>query len=142
MIRAATPDDIPSIRALMKSEPGFWQENWQADALERGLESASGLAFVWDAGACIQGFICAHDLGFRAYLSELIVAPTARGQGIGRRLVQHVEQILKSRGCTIFIADVWRDAESFYRSLGWSPPDVILLRQRLDANPAAPYAFP
>jgi hypothetical protein len=29
------------------------------------------------------------------------------------------------------IADVWHDAEPFYRSLGWEPPDVVLLRRKL-----------
>ena len=28
-------------------------------------------------------------------------------------------------------ADVWHDAVPFYRSLGWAPPDVVLLRRRL-----------
>jgi len=29
------------------------------------------------------------------------------------------------------IADVWHDAEPFYRSLGSEPPDVVLLRRKL-----------
>jgi hypothetical protein len=29
------------------------------------------------------------------------------------------------------VADVWRDAERFYRSHGWTPPPVVLLRKRL-----------
>jgi 3-oxoacyl-[acyl-carrier protein] reductase len=75
--------------------------------------------------------VCAHDLGFRAYLSELIVAQGARGQGIGRNLVERIQAELARRGRRILIADVWHDAEPFYHSLGWEPPDVVLLRRKL-----------
>ena len=34
-------------------------------------------------------------------------------------------------GCCVVIADVWRDAESFYKKLGWESPDVVLLRKKL-----------
>ena len=48
------------------------------------------------------------------------------------KLIQHVEKELKSRGCDIVISDVWKDAVGFYKSLGWSPPDVVLLRKKLN----------
>lgn len=86
MIRSVTKEDIPNIRKLMESEPGFWQESWRYDVLERGLDSAGGLAFVWEETGQILGFVCAHDLGFRGYLSELIVAKSARNRGIGKHL--------------------------------------------------------
>jgi predicted N-acetyltransferase YhbS len=141
MIREATQNDISAIRALMKDEPSFWQEEWRSDVLERGLDAASGLAFVYVAGEDIIGFVSGHDLGFRAYLSELVVAKTHKGEGVGRQLVAHLESALVARGCTILIADVWKDARGFYESLGWSAPDVILLRKRLsgkDSQQAAP----
>jgi predicted N-acetyltransferase YhbS len=131
MIRSATPDDVESIRELMQSEPGLWQEGWRPDVLERGIGSANGLTFVWEENERIIGFICAHDLGFRAYLSELVVAPSARGKGIGKKLLKHVECKLIESGCTLLIADVWRNAQKFYSALGWSEPDAVLLRKKL-----------
>lgn len=115
----------------MRAEPGFWQTGWRADVLHRALESAEGLAFVYVAGEEIAGFVCGHDLGFRGYLSELIVAKARRGEGIGQHLVSHLESALAARGCSVLIADVWKDARGFYESLGWSPPDAILLRKQL-----------
>ena len=115
----------------MQSIPGFWDEAWRPDVLERGIAAADGLAFVYEERAGIVGFVCAHDLGFRAYLSELVVAGSAQSQGIGTQLVQRVEAELVARGCAVLIADVWRDAEHFYRALGWEPPPVILLRRKL-----------
>ncbi len=118
----------------MKAEPGFWQDTWRADVLERGLKAASGLAFVCVEDEEIVGFVCGHDLGFRAYLSELVVAKTHRDRGIGKQLVAHLEAELTSRGCAGLIADVWKTARGFYESMGWSSPDVVLLRKKLINN--------
>jgi ribosomal protein S18 acetylase RimI-like enzyme len=82
VIREARPEDLPAIRRLMEAEPGFWQRDWSDATLARGLETAGDLALVWEDDSTIAGFVCAHDLGFRAYLSELIVARGARGRGI------------------------------------------------------------
>jgi ribosomal protein S18 acetylase RimI-like enzyme len=118
----------------MQSEPGFWKQDTRLDVLDIALASAKDLAFVWDEDGRILGFVCAHDLGFRAYLSELIVHESTRRRGIGKQLVQHVEDELMHRKCPVLVSDVWRNAEAFYRSLGWSEPDVTLLRKKLDAE--------
>jgi hypothetical protein len=34
------------------------------------------------------------------------------------RLLSELERCLAARGCSIVIADVWRDAEEFYRARG------------------------
>jgi len=118
----------------MRSEPGFWQDSWREDVLDRALAAAHGLTFVWEERTQILGFVCAHDVGFRGYLSALIVAASSRSRGIGKRLVEHVERELQSRNCAVLISDVWPDAETFYRSLGWSEPDAVLLRKNLAAK--------
>lgn len=115
----------------MQSEPGFWDASWDDDVINQGMKTADGLTFVWEESDQILGFICAHDLGFRAYLNELIVHKSIRNRGVGRKLLEHVENTLVSRGRTILISDVWKDAEKFYKSLGWSNPDVLLLRKKL-----------
>jgi ribosomal protein S18 acetylase RimI-like enzyme len=115
----------------MQSVPGYWNVAWPDDVLERAIRSADGLAFVWDEGGKLAGFVCAHDVGFRGYLSQLVVAEDARGRGIGGQVVQRVETELTARGCVTLIADVWKEAEGFYRALGWRAPDVVLLGKRL-----------
>ena len=131
MIRKATREDIPSITSLMKFEPGFWHDSWPNDTLERALANANGLAFVWEESGELLGFACAHDLGFRAYLNEIIVHKAARRKGIGKALLWAIENDLQVRGCNVIIADVWREAIGFYKSQGWSEPDVTLLRKKL-----------
>ena len=136
MIREAGAGNIPSIRSLMESEPGVWQPGWSDNTLAKAIDAAKGLALVWQSESKIVGFVCAHDLGFRGYLSELVVAREARHQGIGRNLVRAVEERLADGGHTTLIADVWHRAAPFYRSLGWSVPDVVLLRQKLATHGA------
>ena len=98
MIRVARGEDLPAIRRLMKAEPGFWRHDWSDATLARGIESAGNLALVWEEEASIVGFVCTHDCGFMAYLSELIVARGARGRGIGRSLVERIQGELARRG--------------------------------------------
>jgi GNAT superfamily N-acetyltransferase len=131
MVREAFTSDISAIRALMQTVPGFWQPWWSEMTIDTAIKSAQGLAFVWEVNSEVLGFVCAHDLGFRAYLSELVVDNRARHQGVATKLIGAVEQVLIGRGQQVLIADAWRDAVPFYKSLGWEPPDVTLLRQRL-----------
>ena len=131
MIRKAKENDVEKIESLMRSAKGFWDDSWRQDVVLLGIKSASGLAYVYESHNEILGFICAHDLGFRGYLSEFIVAPKAQKKGIGKKLLAGVEKELKKRGCHLVIADVWKDAEKFYTNSGWTPPKVILLRKKL-----------
>jgi ribosomal protein S18 acetylase RimI-like enzyme len=131
MVRQTMPEDIPEIQALMKSIPGFWQSHWSRDTVAHALDTANGLSFVWEEDSQILGFVCAHDLGFRACLSELAVSPPCQHRGIGRALLEKVEHRLSARQRTILIADVWRDAVPFYRALGWESPEAVLLRKKL-----------
>ncbi len=131
MIRTAHTKDISNIMELMKSEPGFWGESWRENVLELGIDAANGLAFVQEDNGKIVGFACAHDLGYRAYLSELIISWKYRNKGIGKSLITRIENELSERGCKILISDVWKDSTEFYRSLGWSEPDAMLMRKIL-----------
>lgn len=131
MIRRAKLKDVKQIKSLMKSVEGFWDENWRKNAIELGTESSDGMSFVFEKNGKVLGFICAHDIGFRGYISELIVSPNSQKQGIGKGLLKKVENDLQKRGCKTIIADVWKCSQGFYEKMGWSKPDVILLRKKL-----------
>jgi GNAT superfamily N-acetyltransferase len=136
VIRDAGIADAVEIRALMDAVAGFWDETWRPDVLDRVLGASGTIALVHQGARAIDGFICAHDVGFRAYLSELVVSPQVQHRGIGSRLLSEVERRLVGRGCALIIADVWRDAEGFYRARGWTPPAAVLLRKRLSTSAA------
>jgi ribosomal protein S18 acetylase RimI-like enzyme len=138
MIRSADAADLPRVRELMMSVDSFWHESWRLDVLERALASAGEFALVHEESGRIDGFACAHDVGFRGYLSELVVSPQAQGRGVGSLLLAEVERRLADAGCSVLIADVWTDAEDFYRARGWTAPSVVLLRKRLGGSATPP----
>ncbi len=133
-VRSATTADIAAIRTLMQGLDGVWQKVWRVDVLERALDSARGLAFVAEHGSTLIGFVCAHDVGFRGYLSELAVEQSWHRRGIGTLLVHTVVAELARNGCALVIADVYPPASGFYERSGWFPPDALLLARRTDGS--------
>lgn len=131
MIRAMKKEDLSSIKTLMQPIPNFWHGVWNNDTLERAFYASNDLAFVFVDDREVIAFIFCYDLGFRAYLGEFAVAENKRGLDIGKKLLSHVENILKQRGCELIISDVWKSAEPFYRKQGWKEPQALLLGKRL-----------
>lgn len=131
MIRSANNSDVPDILRLMKSVAGFWNDAWRPDTLDRAMECSGTVAVVHVDDGIINGFASAHDTGFRGYLSALVVSPACQGRGIGSRMLGEVERRLANRGCSVVIADTWRDAERFYRSKGWVKPAATLFKKDL-----------
>jgi hypothetical protein len=66
VIRSATIADIPVIDALTRPVPGFWDESWRPDALDRVLRSPDAIALAHAEADTIDRFVCGHDIGFRA----------------------------------------------------------------------------
>ena len=111
--------------------PSALQTKGNATSCE-SLRCARNSNLDGDRSRVLAALVGGLNPGFRAYLSELVVDAGIRHQGIGTHLVLAVEEALRDRGQRILIGDVWHDAESFYRSLGWEAPEAILLRHRLE----------
>ncbi len=131
MIRKMRKQDLACVKSLMQSIPNFWHVVWNDKILERAYYASGDLASVYELDRKVVAFVFCYDFGFRAYLGELVVGENIRGRGIGRRLLEHVERMLRGRGCELIISDVWKSAESFYRKLGWKEPEAVLLRKQL-----------
>lgn len=130
-VRPATHEDSTAITGLLESVAGVWQPDWRLDAVPRSIEAADGLAFVAVEQGQILGFISGHDVGFRAYLSEFVVAESHQRSGIGTALLRAFESALAQRRCRLVVADVYPPAEHFYRANGWAAPASILLSHRI-----------
>jgi GNAT superfamily N-acetyltransferase len=63
----------------------------------------------------------------RADVAKLLVLRSARGQGIGRRLMEHAEEVSRLAGKTLLVLDTATgdDAEKLYVRMGWTRLGVI-----------------
>ena len=103
----------------MKSSSGVWQKEWRENAVEIALDNAGSCALIVEKDGVIIGFASFHDCGFRAYLSEMIIAESEQKKGIGMALLQEGEKILSEKGCYLVVADIFPPAVGFYEKNGW-----------------------
>lgn len=124
MIRLMTMNDYQEILALWKRTPGMGlrsiDDSYQG--IEKFLNRNPETCLVFEDQG-IQGcLLCGHD-GRRAYLYHVVVDPVKRGMGIGRQMVDHVIEILKSQGINKLCLVVFKDNEignTFWDHYGFS----------------------
>ncbi len=139
LVRPATPDDAPQLAQLLRSLEHF---DWlRAEPLEAvvgrvhaALVAAAGgegrsLLLAVPAGGEPAGYVAIHWLhylilpGPEGFVSELFVAPAARGRGFGARLLAAVVAEARARGCSRLSLLNNRRRESyerhFYAQHGW-----------------------
>ena len=108
-IRDAMPADEPAWRGLWASYPAFYATELApavtTQTWDRLMDPASRMKIRLAFGdGVLLGFAVHHFhcstwvLGDDCYLEDLFVAPEARGQGIGRALIEDLKTIAKSKG--------------------------------------------
>jgi GNAT superfamily N-acetyltransferase len=138
-IRTATVNDARGLAALLR-EIGWFERFNSAEIdvmaaqvgarLQQCLADGSHSTFVAEAPAGeIVGYGSVHWLpylfmsGPEGYVSELFVSASARGQGIGRELLNAIESEARARGCHRLSLTNLRNRESykrqFYLKAGW-----------------------
>jgi len=117
------PTTRPTVRPLAEGDRAQWDTLWEGylrfyeasrpqeifeltwqRILTEG-EDPLGLCAVDDAGrllgiAHVMFHRSAWDVGDRCYLQDLFTVPEARGQGVGRALIEAVYAIADDRGCS------------------------------------------
>jgi GNAT superfamily N-acetyltransferase len=144
----ATTPHVPTVARWLHDQ--WWGEDgWTLGATADFLAAATGpaapIAFVAldDAGAPLgTATLDIDDLAVRPdltpWLASVLVAPAARGHGVGRALVRHIEAAARTLGHR----ELWLytpDAAGFYDRLGWRPAGaerwhdvrVMLMRRAL-----------
>ncbi|MDH3490965.1 MAG: arsenic resistance N-acetyltransferase ArsN2 [Gammaproteobacteria bacterium] len=117
-IRPATVSDLPVAIELLR-KAGLPTEDL----------TTRQLALVAEGGAGMLAVIGMEEFGAIGLLRSLLVSPLARGEGVGRALVEALEVSAHARG----IAELWLltiDADPYFSNLGFS------VRNR-DVAPAA-----
>jgi len=138
-LRKVSIDDAGELASLLKGVGWFEFLNKLSDdqarehvrmQLQKCLADDSHAAYVAESDdGNIIGYVSAHWIpylfmrGPEGYVSELFVRDSARGQGIGRQLLQCIEAEAKTRRCHRLTLTNLRSRESyqrqFYIKAGW-----------------------
>lgn len=156
MSRAIVPAraaDIPALRELLAAL--FAQEaefTPNAGAQARGLariigDPAVGTILVARDGDAILGmvnllFTVSTALGERvALLEDMVVAPAARGRGIGSELLRAAIEHARAQGCrriTLLTDGTNEAAQRFYARHGFAASGMMAMRLALDGDAPPP----
>ena len=131
-MRLATTDDAPQIVALFKGvamEDRWIRTQWPFDETERleriraGIEDGPSVRIVAERGTKIvaQLGLFPDDSGV-AYLG-MMVDRSARGCGLGRRLMEFAERLAVEQGCAELALEVYAHNEAalaLYRRCGYA----------------------
>lgn len=124
-IRIARREDADGIVAL---EQHFPSDRMAPASIRRLLRSPSALIWVAETGGDGHGIVGAVIVLTRrgaavARIYSLVVSPQARGQGLGRRLVEAAEQGARHDGYAALSLEVREDnavARALYADLGYA----------------------
>jgi ribosomal protein S18 acetylase RimI-like enzyme len=104
------------------------------EELAKKLQRDPDLFLVAERRGEIVGAVLGGFDGRRGVIYHLAVRPGLRRTGLGRRLMQEIEDRLQARGCLKAYLLVTRDnpqALEFYAGIGWEPMDLHLLTKVL-----------
>ena len=89
-----------------------------------------------DGQEIVGSVMCGYD-GHRGWVNYLAVEPGRRRAGLGRRLMDEAERLLRAAGCPKLNLQVRSsnvEALGFYKALGYAVDDVVSLGRRLERD--------
>lgn len=137
-IRSVRPADTDALVALWEAAGLTRPWNDPRKDIARKREVQSELFVVAEsADGRILGSVMAGYDGHRGWMNYLATIPEARGTGVARALVEHVEHALLDLGCPKLNLQVRADnadVVEFYRHLGYGIDETVSLGKRLIAD--------
>ncbi|MDP3494044.1 MAG: GNAT family N-acetyltransferase [Hyphomonadaceae bacterium] len=121
-IRAAGPADIATLQAIETA--CFTQDRLSPRAMARHLSSERADVLLASLGTEPAGYALQlyRSTSTLARLYSIATLPTARGKGLGRRLMDALERAAHKRGCDrlrLEVREKNRPAIALYESLGY-----------------------
>ena len=123
-IRSYKPEDRTAIIAMLAgSEPwkklGYTDADWKKlfDPFPQGREG-----LVIETNGTVAGFALLRPKFLLGdYLELLVVAPSARSNGLGSALLKHIESVVFARVKNLFacVSDFNTEARQFYKKNGY-----------------------
>ena len=105
--------------------------------IHRKLRVQRETFLVGTIGSRLVAAVMAGYDGHRGWINYLAVAPDCRKMGIGRRLMNEAESMLRDLGCPKVNLQVRSSnvgAVEFYRNIGYSVDDVVSMGKRLEQD--------
>lgn len=136
-IRKMLPADYDAVYALWRATPGMGLNETEDSraGIERYLRRNPDTCFVSDtADGGINGAILTGHDGRRGYIYHAAVAQTARGQGLGRALVDAAMAALRAEGIlkTALVAyETNALGNGFWERLGFTPRADLVYRDHV-----------
>ena len=128
-VRAAQPDDVPALVALMRdfyAESGYPLPDAAAARTFATLvgDPSLGLVLLVEADGAPAGYL-ALTVGFsmeygglRGFVDDLFVRPAARGRGLAAAALDEARRACEARGVRALCVEVGPDAEGARRVYG------------------------
>ena len=119
-IREATKEDLT---AIFEIETKSFSVAWSKDSIEKELNSPITLYLVAEKEGEIVGYIGSWKILQEVEITNLAVAPSFRGQGIGKELLKSLLERVKKEGMQEVLLEVRKSnrvAKTLYESLGFT----------------------
>jgi [ribosomal protein S18]-alanine N-acetyltransferase len=133
-IRVATPADIEAIMALERTTPTA--AHWSGSQYEAMFQAdAPPRLCLFAENGPLQAFLVAQTAGAEWELENIVVAPAARRQGLGRLLLRGLLECARQRHALAILLEVRASnaaARALYRACGFVEAGV---RFRYYQNP-------
>ena len=131
-IREFTLADYDAVYALWQNAgPGMGiGRSDTRDEIAKKLLRDPDLFLVATDGDKIIGTVIGGFDGRRGLIYHLAVKHAYRGRGIGKMLMQEIEQRLKAKGCLkcyLLVTESGKDVIEFYRQIGWEVMPVTIM---------------
>jgi ribosomal protein S18 acetylase RimI-like enzyme len=132
------PANYDEVMALWRTTEGLTLRDADSrKGISLYLSRNPGLSFVARDESALVGAVLAGTDGRRGYLQHLAVAPTHRGQGIGRALAERVMDAFAAVGVLKVHLIVRREnvkARAFWEHLGWTAREEVMLMSHTDST--------
>ena len=137
VIRPFVEDDSADVIALWQRAGLTRPWNDPARDIARKMTVAPELFLV----GCVAGTLVASAMGgydgHRGWVNYLAVDESCRGRGYARRIMDHLEEMLRARGCPKLNLQVRAEngaAVAFYEAAGYAREDMVSMGKRLIAD--------